>query len=597
MNISVILTSYNHEKFLARSIESVLNQTYKDFEFIIVDDCSTDASWDIIKAYKQKYPYIITLRHEYNWGGGVVADTVRNYATGDYVAIHHSDDLWEREKLQKQVDILKEHPEYVAVFTNASAIDEEGNAYEDENGFYYNLFAVENRSRYEWLNHFFFYGNCLCHPSIIVKKSVYEEDGFFRKGLKQIPDFVKWIQICKKYEIYVIPEVLVKFRVRTGGQNTSGMRLDTQIRSTVELFLMLQEYLDIKNQQEFLAIFPEAKKYCTEDYFSPEYVLGRICTEEGMPAYTRLFGVEQLYKVLNDSTQMEQLQRKEFYSVREFIKANGLYDIFGMLPRAFEQTRSVYYDCGDGYNADYVVREKYTLNQEAVFHMCATIRTDSERTIRSLRFDPAEGVLVKSKIESIIVNGERVEFAAENALQKVNDEDVFINMDPIYSLTLSSKLMTQNMLVVEIRGRVSRLTDAEIGNVVTGFMYYQRNQQNEYNRNLLQTEELLARNSDLEKNHQVLSDQLNKIAEEKECLEKDYMMISGKLDKVSEEKECLEKDYMMISGELDKVSEDKKCLEKKHEITVEELENLQSTRWYKMMERVHQIGERWRKSE
>lgn len=577
MNVSVILTSYNHEKFLAKSIESVLNQTYKDFEFIIVDDCSSDASWDIIEAYKQKYPDIITLRHEYNWGGGVVADTVRNYATGEYIAIHHSDDLWEAEKLQKQVDILKEHPEYAAVFTNASAIDEEDKAYEDENGFYYNRFAVENRSRHEWLNHFFFYGNCLCHPSILVKKSVYEEDGFFRRGLKQIPDFVKWIQICKKYEIYVIPEVLVKFRVRTGGQNTSGMRLDTQIRSTVELFLMLQEYLDIKNQQEFWAVFPEAQKYCTRDYFSTEYVLGRICTEEGMPAYTRLFGVEQLYKVLNDSAQMEQLQRRNSFSVKDFTKANGQYDIFGMLPQAFEQTRSIYYDCGDGYNADHVVKEKYTLNQESAFRMCAIIRANSDSTIQSLRFDPAEGVLVKSKIESIIVNGEKIEFAAENALWKANDEDVFINMDPIYNLLLSSKLMSQNRLVVEIRGRVSRLTDAEIDNVVTEFMYYQRNQQNEYCRNLLQIEELLARNSNLEKKHHLLLDRLNKTTEEKECLMKDYMMVSGELDKVTEEKECLEKAYMIVSGELDKVSEDKKSLEKKYEITAEELENLQST--------------------
>lgn len=192
MRLTVILTSYNHEKFLAQSIESVLNQSYQNYEFIIVDDFSTDSSWDIICRYKEKYPKIITIRHEYNWGGGTVEDVVLKYATGDYIALHHSDDVWEKDKLQKQIDIIENNPAYAAVFTNACAIDDEGKEYDDKNGFYYKLFSVENRSRYEWLNHFFYNGNCLCHPSILIKKSVYEEDGF-RKGLKQIPDFVKWI--------------------------------------------------------------------------------------------------------------------------------------------------------------------------------------------------------------------------------------------------------------------------------------------------------------------------------------------------------------------------------------------------------------------
>lgn len=234
MKISVILTSYNHENFLAESIESIINQTYRDFELIIVDDCSTDSSWHIIEKYKNAYPEIIILRHEYNWGNGNVADAVKNYASGEYIAVHHSDDVWELDKLEKQMAVFNEHPDYAAIFTNARAIDDKEQSYEDKDGFYYNLFQVENRSRHEWLNYFFFHGNCLCHPSILVKKSVYEENHFFKKGLKQIPDFIKWIQICKTYEIYVIPEVLVKFRVHSAGQNTSGMRAETQIRSTVE---------------------------------------------------------------------------------------------------------------------------------------------------------------------------------------------------------------------------------------------------------------------------------------------------------------------------------------------------------------------------
>ena len=158
MKVSVILTSYNHENFIKESIESVLNQTYNDIEFIIVDDCSIDSSWEIICKYKEQNPEIITIRHEYNWHGGTVADVVENYATGEYIALHHSDDVWELDKLEKQVHAMKDTLNCVAVFTNAKAIDDKGNDYSDENGFYFNLFQVENRSRQEWLNYFFYKG-------------------------------------------------------------------------------------------------------------------------------------------------------------------------------------------------------------------------------------------------------------------------------------------------------------------------------------------------------------------------------------------------------------------------------------------------------
>lgn len=622
MKISVILTSYNHEKFLAESIESVLNQTYKDFEFIIVDDCSKDSSWQIIEKYKNDYPEIQILRHEYNWGNGVVADIVKNHTSGEYIAIHHSDDLWEADKLEKQIAVFREHPEYAAVFTNASAIDEEGNPYEDESGFYYNLFQVENRSRHQWLNHFFFHGNCLCHPSILVKKSVYEEDGFFRKGLKQIPDFVKWIQICKKYEIYVIPEVLVKFRIRAAGMNTSGMRADTQIRSTVELFLMLQEYADIRDTKEFLDIFPEARKYDTGRDISTGYILGRLCTEEGMPPYTRIFGIQQLYKALNSEDQAEQMQIGYSFSANDFAKMNAQYDLFGMLPKAFEQNRSIYYDCGNGYNAENVVRQRYTLGQELTFRMHVIIQVPDDRGIRKLRFDPAENVLIRSKIEHIVVNGENIEFQAENALLSKNSDDIFINPDPIYELKLPQHLAGLRQMNVEIRGKISRLNDNEIGDIVTEFMYSSRDEKNEiaekYRFNALQTEKLLADRKELERNCEIISDELDKALCDKGSLEKQYKAISDELKAALECKTELEKEYGIVSDELNKTVEYKAGLEKEHESAsselrkvsksmkeleenyntiLNELNEVKSARWYRIWRKYRKMRERRQRSE
>ncbi len=461
MKISVVLTSYNHGAYIGESIKSILNQTYKDYEFIIVDDFSVDSSWETICHYRDANPNIIAIRHDHNWGSGTLEDIVNNYATGDYIALHHSDDVWAPDKLERQVKAFQEHPECAAIFTNAIAINEKGEEYNEEDGFYFNLFETENRSRHEWLNHFFFKGNCLCHPSILIKKSAYMEDGFFRKGLRQIPDFVKWIQLCKKHEIYVLPQPLVKFRVHLEGKNASGMRADTQVRSTVELFLMLQEYASIEDKEEFLKIFPKAQQYCTGEFYSTRYVLARICMEEGMPSYTRLFGVQLMYDILNHPDQAELIEKQYHYTKKTFMENNGKYDIFGVLPEAFEQIRTLYIDRGHGFNCEDSCREKYTMGETYKFNWLCKVTNSQSNPVKTLRYDPSEGILVKVKIDDVTVSGIEVKFYAENALCEKDGWQVFVNLDPIYTIEMPKNIVDD--LDVHISGEIKRLSHDDIG--------------------------------------------------------------------------------------------------------------------------------------
>lgn len=482
MKISVVLTSYNHEKFIEQSIESVLNQTYKDFEFIIVDDCSTDRSWEIISEYKRKYPEIIAIRSEYNTRGEIHKDIIKNYTTGDYIAVHHSDDVWVENKIQKQIDVINNMPECVAVFSNVGAIDDDGNDYLDRNGFYYDLFSVENRTRQEWLNYFFYHGNCLCHPSILIKKSVYIDDGFSRNGLQQIPDFVKWIQVCKKHEIYVLPEKLIKFRVHNDGGNTSGMRSDTKIRSATEMFLMLKEYVLIQDKEEFLRIFPDAQKYCTDKFFLTEYVFGRMCTEKGMPSYARLFGTQLLYDVLNNSKYTDLIAQECHYTSNEFMNENGKHDIFGIVPKAFEQTRSIYYDTGNGFSAERAIIKKFTLDNLEIFHTCFIIDLAKGESLKRLRFDPAEGVMIKANISQVLINEMRVECISENALGQIENQDIFVTLDPIYNISIPAEIAFLQHIEVSICGQIERATDVEIAQAVELVMHEKYNMKNELNR-------------------------------------------------------------------------------------------------------------------
>ncbi|MBO4779210.1 MAG: glycosyltransferase family 2 protein, partial [Selenomonadaceae bacterium] len=152
--VSIILTSYNHAAYIAAAINSALNQTFADFELLIVDDGSTDNSRDIIKTFCDRR--IKTFLYELNRGPADSIFEAMQSARGKYIAVHHSDDLWAADKLERQVKFLETNPNYAACFTWVEFIDERGNTYTPaEHDFYRKIFEQPNRSRAEWLNYFF----------------------------------------------------------------------------------------------------------------------------------------------------------------------------------------------------------------------------------------------------------------------------------------------------------------------------------------------------------------------------------------------------------------------------------------------------------
>ena len=151
--VSVILSSYNHAAYIAAAIQSVLNQTFTDFELLIYDDGSVDASQEIIKSFNDTR--IKTFLYAENRGARLAAQECFAAAQGKYIAIHHSDDTWSADKLAKQVEFLDANENYAACFTLADFIDEDGNLQTlDAGDFYATIFDKPNRSRAEWLNYF-----------------------------------------------------------------------------------------------------------------------------------------------------------------------------------------------------------------------------------------------------------------------------------------------------------------------------------------------------------------------------------------------------------------------------------------------------------
>ncbi len=253
--VSVVMSAYNLERFVGETIESVLRQTYADFEFIIVDNGSADNTAATIRNYADSRIKLLT--EPINLGPSLGVDRAIQHSQGKYVALLAADDLWMPEKLARQVAYLNENPETGGVFTGVRLIDEMGHAFTDSTNYYYKIFEQPNRSRYEWLRHFFRHGNCLCAVSSLIRRTSVNGE-WYRAEMLQLSDFELWIRVVLQSDIHIIQEPLTCFRIRSGEANTSGSRMDVGMRCAFEAFTRIAPLFILPPVlQAIHLIFPE----------------------------------------------------------------------------------------------------------------------------------------------------------------------------------------------------------------------------------------------------------------------------------------------------------------------------------------------------
>ena len=191
--ISVLVCTYNREHLLKRAIDSVLNQTFQDFECIIVDDGSTDNTKQLVESYVDKrIRYIQMERNSYYC---YAANYGLSLCKGEYVAFMNSDDVWIPEKLEKQWKFMKDNSEYGACFSEVSLIDNQGNDVTDECYEMRELFGKQYESQKECIQYMLKHKNTFCHPSALVRKQVLDSVGGFNLMYFQLADYDLWIRI------------------------------------------------------------------------------------------------------------------------------------------------------------------------------------------------------------------------------------------------------------------------------------------------------------------------------------------------------------------------------------------------------------------
>jgi glycosyltransferase involved in cell wall biosynthesis len=260
--ISVVIASYNHAPFVQSCLRSVLQQGIDNLEIIVTDDGSQDATAQLVaqlatqQAAKPASPQIHLQAFAQNQGACAAMNDAIRRARGQYIAVLNSDDQFLPGKLSRQVAFLEQNPEVGAVFGWPTFIDEHGAPFADATHKDHAVFHQPNRTRQQWLRHFFDHGNALCHPTAMLRREVYDTVGLYDPRLAQVPDLDQWIRVCMRYDIHVLPEPLTAFRIRDKLQNASAARPEVIIRDAWERARILRHYLTLSTA-DLAQVFPE----------------------------------------------------------------------------------------------------------------------------------------------------------------------------------------------------------------------------------------------------------------------------------------------------------------------------------------------------
>lgn len=240
--VSVIMPTYNHAPFVSEAIESVLAQQGVDFELLISDDGSQDETVAVARTHTD--PRIRLTANPVNRGACVVLNELISSSRGKYIALLNSDDAWSTpNKLADQIRLLDSRPDIGASFGRATFMDRDSQPMAKGDVAFGRVFDQGNRSQAEWIRHFFEQGNCLCHPTVLIRKQCYDELGGYNNRLRQLPDFDMWVRLVKRFQIHISEEDWVKFRVLPG-ENASTPTIANSVRTVNEHLLIAETQLD-----------------------------------------------------------------------------------------------------------------------------------------------------------------------------------------------------------------------------------------------------------------------------------------------------------------------------------------------------------------
>ncbi|MBS1520089.1 MAG: glycosyltransferase family 2 protein [Bacteroidetes bacterium] len=215
--VSVIVPSYNHERFITECIESIMHQTYKNFELTVIDDGSKDGSREILKQLQEQYGFNLVLQENIGLTS-TLNKGIQNYSKGKYISFCASDDYWSLDKLEKQVEFMEKNLEFPVCFGKVYMVDLDGKIIPY-------LTETVNKS----LKGGYVFKEIIfqeLHPPVnsLFRKSIFEEVGYYKNTWAD--DFYIDLKIAEKYPFGFIDDYLNYYRRSPETENVKAKMLN-----------------------------------------------------------------------------------------------------------------------------------------------------------------------------------------------------------------------------------------------------------------------------------------------------------------------------------------------------------------------------------
>ena len=321
--VSVILPNYNNGHYIEKAIKSVLNQTYKNLELIIIDDASNDNSREIINKYSSDERVKIILQN-INRHVAYSVNLGFQKADGEYIARIDSDDWWEETKLQKQVEFMEENTECGACFTRIHIVDDESKIADEKFWLLCGLYNQEaNKTQKGWAEYFLNVGNCLCNPSVLIRKSALDIIGnYYNIAYVPAQDFEMWTRMIKKFPIYIIEEKLTYYRWTEEENKISGMGEESRQAFFNVHMIVRYNFLSQMDNYDLINLFKDNfinSQACSHEELECEkaFLLEKCVTNS---KNINFLGLLQFEKILNSESGLNILEDKYDFNLKSYYK-------------------------------------------------------------------------------------------------------------------------------------------------------------------------------------------------------------------------------------------------------------------------------------
>jgi len=212
--ISVVMPAYNVERYIAVAIRSILNQTFKDFELVIIDDGSTDSTPQIISKCKEIDQRIVALQNDKNLKLGRTLNKGIKAAKGKYIARMDADDISLPDRFGKQVKFMEENPEVGILGGTMVVMGKDGRVISERR--YYTRDAEIRKNIFKF--------SPFCHPAVIIRKTVLEKSGLYDPCYNPVEDYELYFRIGFHAKFANLEDSLLRYRIAAGSMTTRGLR-------------------------------------------------------------------------------------------------------------------------------------------------------------------------------------------------------------------------------------------------------------------------------------------------------------------------------------------------------------------------------------